>query len=75
MTWAETCSKVDKFLDRCDEFNISTSNEKSVWGKRSVEYLGHKISSEGIQANPKDLGALKALQFFNDAQGDAKLSR
>ncbi|KAE8999481.1 hypothetical protein PR001_g19044 [Phytophthora rubi] len=57
------CSRVEGLLDVCDELNLSISVVKSFWGKSQVEYLGHKVSSRGLEANPKDLSALTDLPF------------
>ena len=46
---------------------------KSSWGCRRVDYLGHRVSREGLKAHPKDLQTLvdlplpttlKAMQSF-----------
>ena len=53
--------------------SLSISIVKSSWGCRKVEYLGHRVSAEGLEAHPKDLQALvdlplpktlKAMQSF-----------
>ncbi|KAE9295696.1 hypothetical protein PF008_g24196 [Phytophthora fragariae] len=62
-SWDHICSRVEGLLDVCDEWNLSISMVKSFWGKRQVEYLGHKVSSHGLEANPKDLSALTDLPF------------
>ncbi|KAE9351975.1 hypothetical protein PR003_g4612, partial [Phytophthora rubi] len=36
---------------------------KSFWGQDRVEYLGHKVSSSGLEVNLKDLSALTDLPF------------
>ncbi|KAE9355050.1 hypothetical protein PF008_g4245 [Phytophthora fragariae] len=62
-SWDNLCSRVEGLLDVCDEWNLSISVVKSFWGKSQVEYLGHKVSSHGLEANPKDLSALADLPF------------
>ncbi|POM64369.1 Reverse transcriptase [Phytophthora palmivora] len=42
---------------------VSTSVVKSFWGMSKVEYLGHRVSKDGLEANPKDLKALTDLAF------------
>ncbi|OWY99261.1 LOW QUALITY PROTEIN: reverse transcriptase [Phytophthora megakarya] len=44
-------------------WNLSISVVKSFWGMPKMEYLGHKVSYNGIEANPKDLSALTDLAF------------
>ena len=72
-SWNGLCGKVERLLDVCDKWNLSISIVKSSWGCRKVEYLGHRVSAEGLEAHPKDLQALvdlplpktlKAMQSF-----------
>ncbi|KAE9293119.1 hypothetical protein PR003_g24588, partial [Phytophthora rubi] len=62
-SWDHLCKRVEGLLEVCDEWNLSISVVKSFWGKNRVEYLGHKVSSHGLEANPKDLSALTELPF------------
>ncbi|KAE9191732.1 hypothetical protein PF004_g21520 [Phytophthora fragariae] len=62
-SWDHLCSRVEGLLDVCHEWNLSISVVKSFWGKDRVEYLGHKVSSHGLEANPKDLSALTDVPF------------
>ncbi|POM73482.1 Reverse transcriptase [Phytophthora palmivora] len=52
---------VDALLEACDKWNLSISVVKSFWGMNKVEYLGHRVSKDGLEANPKDLEALTDL--------------
>ncbi|KAL4140614.1 hypothetical protein PRNP1_014895 [Phytophthora ramorum] len=62
-TWDSICEKVEALLDACERLNLSISVVKSFWGHRKVEYLGHRVSAEGLEANPKDLESLEKLPF------------
>lgn len=62
-SWDALCEKVEKLLDVCDEWNLSTSVAKSFWGRQKVDYLGHRVSAEGLETHPKDLSALQELPF------------
>ena len=68
-SWDEICDRVDRLLDACDYWNISISVEKSLWGMHRVEYLGHKVGRDGIETNPKDLDAIRTLQFPTTLRG------
>ncbi|OWZ01854.1 reverse transcriptase [Phytophthora megakarya] len=50
-------------LEACDTWNLSITVVKSFWGMPKVEYLGHKVSHKGLDANPKDLSVLTDLEF------------
>ncbi|POM57809.1 Reverse transcriptase [Phytophthora palmivora] len=62
-SWDVLCEKVEKLLDACDEWNLSISVTKSFWGRQKVDYLGHRVSAEGLETHPKDLSALQELPF------------
>ncbi|OWZ10236.1 LOW QUALITY PROTEIN: reverse transcriptase [Phytophthora megakarya] len=57
------CDKVENLLDVCDRWNLSISVATSYWGRRKVTYLGHQLSTEGLEAKPKDLEAFSNLPF------------
>ncbi|OWZ00104.1 LOW QUALITY PROTEIN: reverse transcriptase [Phytophthora megakarya] len=56
----QLCDRVEGLLKACDEWNLSIS---SFCGMPKVEYLGHRVSHNGLEANPKDLSALTDLAF------------
>ncbi|KAE8999476.1 hypothetical protein PR002_g18440 [Phytophthora rubi] len=62
-SWENLCEKVDKLLDACDEWNLYISVVKSFWGMKKVDYLGHRVSADGMEARPKDLSSLANLPF------------
>ncbi|POM63840.1 Reverse transcriptase, partial [Phytophthora palmivora] len=39
-SWDPLCEKVERLLDACDEWNLSSA-AKSFWGRQKVDYLGH----------------------------------
>ncbi|OWY96078.1 LOW QUALITY PROTEIN: reverse transcriptase [Phytophthora megakarya] len=63
-SWDQLCDRVEGLLETCDKWNLSISVVKSFWGMPKVEYLGHKVSCDGLEANPKDLSALTDLVFL-----------
>ncbi|POM69566.1 LOW QUALITY PROTEIN: Reverse transcriptase [Phytophthora palmivora] len=62
-SWNQLCDRVDALLEACDKWNLSISVVKGFWGMNKVEYLGHRVSKDGLEANPKDLEALTGLAF------------
>ncbi|POM70367.1 Reverse transcriptase, partial [Phytophthora palmivora] len=54
-SWDQLCDRVDALLG-----GICRS---SFWGMNKVEYLGHRVSRDGLEANPKDLETLSDLAF------------
>ncbi|OWY98393.1 reverse transcriptase [Phytophthora megakarya] len=61
--WDQLCDRVEGLLAACDKWNVSISVVKSFWRMPKVGYLGHKVSHNGLEANPKDLSALADLAF------------
>ncbi|GMF44490.1 unnamed protein product [Phytophthora fragariaefolia] len=62
-SWGMLCERVDTLLDTCDEWNLSISVAKSLWGLKKVDYLGHRISAGEMEARAKDLSSLADLPF------------
>ncbi|KAE8880134.1 hypothetical protein PF005_g4885 [Phytophthora fragariae] len=62
-SWDLLCDRVKALLEACDKWNISTSVAKSFWGLKKVDYFGHRVSNEGLEAHPKGLSALTDLPF------------
>jgi len=62
-SWDDLCEKVERLLDVCEKWHMSISVEKSEWGMSKVDYLGHRVSENGLEAKPKNLDSLTALDF------------
>ncbi|KAE8902919.1 hypothetical protein PF005_g11881 [Phytophthora fragariae] len=62
-SWDLLCDRVKALLEACDKWNISISVAKSFWWLNKVDYFGHRVSNEGLEAHPKDLSALTDLPF------------
>ncbi|OWY91472.1 reverse transcriptase, partial [Phytophthora megakarya] len=62
-SWDSMCNRVDKLLDVSGRWNLSISVAKSYWDRRKVAYLGHEVSSVGLEAKPKELDAFANLPF------------
>ncbi|KAE8887788.1 hypothetical protein PF005_g17341 [Phytophthora fragariae] len=69
-SWDHLCNQVESLLDVCDEWNVSISVVKSLWGNDQVEYLGHKVSSNGLEA-PEGSVSLNGSAFSVLAPGDS----
>ncbi|KAE8989479.1 hypothetical protein PR003_g17768 [Phytophthora rubi] len=68
-SWADLCEKVERLLDVCEQWHLSISVEKSEWGMSKVDYLGHRVSGLGLEAKPKNLESLTALEFPRTLNG------
>ncbi|OWY98749.1 reverse transcriptase, partial [Phytophthora megakarya] len=53
--WDQLCDRAEGLLEACDKWNLSITVVKRFWGMPKVEYLSHKVSHNGLEANPKDL--------------------
>ncbi|OWZ19364.1 reverse transcriptase [Phytophthora megakarya] len=65
----------EDLLEACDKWNLSISVVNSFWGMPNVEYLGHKVSHDGLEANPKDLSALTDLGEIDYAAMEKGMNR
>ncbi|KAE9274322.1 hypothetical protein PR003_g29645, partial [Phytophthora rubi] len=63
VSWDQLCEDLNKLLFRLRYWNISVSLPKSEFGKRSIPYLSHEISAEGIRATPKIAKGVRDLPF------------
>jgi hypothetical protein len=61
--WDTLCEKVEALLDAYERWNLSISVVKSFWGMLKVDYLGHRVSTAGLEAHPKDLDSLANVPF------------
>ncbi|KAE8961680.1 hypothetical protein PR001_g29965, partial [Phytophthora rubi] len=68
-SWDDLCEKVERLLDVCKQWHLSISVEKSEWGMSKVDYLGHRVSGLGLEAKPKNLESLTALEFPRTLKG------
>ncbi|POM71452.1 Reverse transcriptase [Phytophthora palmivora] len=62
-SWDHLGDRVDTLLEACNKWNMPISVVKSFWGMSKEEYLDHRVSKDGLEANPKDLNALTDLEF------------
>ena len=63
-SWTALYERVEGLLLVCDKWNLSISLTKSVWGRRKVDYLGHQVSLDRLEAQPKELGSLVISRFL-----------
>ncbi|KAE8962239.1 hypothetical protein PR001_g29770 [Phytophthora rubi] len=71
VSWDQLCEDLNKLLFRLRYWNISVSLPKSEFGKRSIPYLSHAISGEGIRATPKIAKGVQDLPFPNTERGQS----
>ncbi|KAE9202626.1 hypothetical protein PF002_g21188 [Phytophthora fragariae] len=69
VSWDQLCEDLNKLLFRLRCWNISVSQPKSEFGKRSIPYLSHVISAEGIRETPKIAKGVQDLPFPNTLKG------
>lgn len=57
-TFEECMKNLIQVLERLNEFNVKIKLEKCNFFKRSVSYLGHEISGDGIRPNKQKVEAI-----------------
>ncbi|KAG6583024.1 reverse transcriptase [Phytophthora cinnamomi] len=68
-SWDDLSEKAERLLDVCERWHLSISVEKREWGMSWVDYLGHKMSKQGLQVKPKNLESLTTLEFPRTLKG------
>jgi len=58
---AEHDKRLHKFLHRCSEVGIKLNKEKYEVVKKSVTFMGHTISSAGLESDPQKVAAITAM--------------
>ncbi|XP_076269006.1 uncharacterized protein LOC143201674 [Rhynchophorus ferrugineus] len=59
----EHLESLRKVFDRLTSYNLKIQLDKSEFLKKSVEFLGHVITPEGIKPNPKKVSAIKNFEI------------
>ena len=54
-TWQEHLKVMEEILKRLDEAGLTANPKKCEFGRRSVEFLGHKLSNGNIQPSEANL--------------------
>ena len=57
-TFDEHIQHISQVFDRLREANVKLKPSKCYFAREKVEYLGHIVSSEGIQPNPNKIKAV-----------------
>ena len=53
MTYEEHLERLERVFQRLREVNLKLSPKKCEFFKRKVRYVGHIVSSEGIEPDPQ----------------------
>lgn len=73
--WEEHVIHVRKVLDWLREHELYAKPEKCEWGVTEVDFLGFKVTSEGVELDPKKVEAvikwptLKAVRHVHEFVG------
>src|SRR5215216_1797786 len=62
-------------FDNLDRYKINLNPEKCAFGVPSGQLLGYFISQRGIEANPKKIRAIMALEKPKNLKGVQQLAR
>ena len=58
ITWKEHLEHLSQVLTILEENKFYVKRSKCTFGKEEVDYLGHKISKEGVQVDPSKIKAI-----------------
>ena len=71
-TQEEHDERLKLVLQRCRELNFKLNLDKCLFGKTELPYLGHILTTEGIQPDP---AKIEAIQRFPQPRSKADVSR
>ena len=60
-------------LERCRQKGVKLNKEKMQFKQRQVSYMGHMITSEGLQADPNKIEAIVKMPTPTDREGVQRL--
>ena len=60
-------------LQRCRDKGVKLNREKLELKKKEISYLGHKISKDGVKADPKKVDAIQRMEIPTDKEGVQRL--
>ena len=70
---ADHDAKLEQLLQRCAERNIKLNKDKSVFRATDIPFLGHVITSKGLEPDPKKVADVIDMPAPSDVQGVQRL--
>ena len=64
---------LQKVLDKCVELNITLNKEKCLFKTNHIEYIGHTITSNGVQPSASKIKAISEMPHPKDKKGVERL--
>ena len=61
-TWQDHLQKLEKVLEKFKDAGIKVNAHKSFFGKPETEYLGYRITREGIKPINNKIKAMQAVE-------------
>ena len=60
-SWESNMESMDAFLSKCRHHNFKLKPSKCLWGMKSIEFLGFKLSKAGKQPGTELIGTIAKL--------------
>ena len=60
-TFEEYLQRLQTMLERLDSYDIRLNGGKCQFGQRSMEFLGHRVSEQGVEHTPERIEAIKNM--------------
>ncbi len=68
-TFEEHLQHIQEVMERLEEAGMYIKLSKCAFGMESIDFLGHTISKEGVQADPKKIKAVSNMPAPKDGNG------
>ena len=73
LVWGTNQEEHDKYLmavlGRCEKINLTLNQEKCQLSVPRVSYIGHILSADGVQLDPKNVKAIQEMPPPTDKEG------
>ena len=60
-TFEEYLQRLQTMLERLDAYDIRLNGSKCQFGQKSMEFLGHRVSEQGVEHTPERIEAIKNM--------------
>jgi len=68
-------ANLQKLYERCRDKHIKINDEKTDMRKSEITFMGHRLTKEGIQADPTKVTAIRDMPSPTDVHAGLEIDR
>ncbi len=65
-TFEEYLQRLQTMLERLDAYDLRLNGSKCQFGQKSMDFLGHRVSEQGVEHTPERIEAIKNMYCAAD---------